>query len=116
MWINPYIAQRSALFFPLLVRPNTILPLGKRRDRPDYDYAEEITFLLTPFADGAALEIEIPDLNGKTVMRVSAKRLGNSLTLTVAGGQSWDWRPIGFTGALLTRTENSVELSITQLL
>jgi len=30
----------DALSIPLLVRPNTVLPIGGRDDRPDYDYAE----------------------------------------------------------------------------
>jgi alpha-D-xyloside xylohydrolase len=38
---------------PLLVRPNTVLPLGAVDDRPDYDHAEGVTLQLYRLADGA---------------------------------------------------------------
>jgi len=37
---------------PVLVRPNTVLPVGAVDDRPDYDYAEGVTLRLYQLADG----------------------------------------------------------------
>ena len=34
---------RAKLSLPLLVRPNTRLPMGARDDRPDYDYEDGVT-------------------------------------------------------------------------
>lgn len=81
---------------PLLVRQNTILPLGSCPDRPDYDYTEDVTLLLTEFEDGAEAKIYIPDIHGNKVMYVQAVREGQTVTVTVTGGSgcrcavSWD--------------------------
>jgi alpha-D-xyloside xylohydrolase len=40
------------LTLPLLVRPNTVLPVGAVDDRPDYDYAEDVTLHLYQLAEG----------------------------------------------------------------
>ncbi|MFD1147540.1 alpha-xylosidase [Saccharothrix hoggarensis] len=37
---------------PVLVRPNTILPVGAVDDRPDYDYADGVTLHVYELADG----------------------------------------------------------------
>ena len=29
---------------PLMVRPNTVLPLGNSEEGPEYDYADQVTF------------------------------------------------------------------------
>ncbi|MBE1576982.1 alpha-xylosidase [Amycolatopsis roodepoortensis] len=43
------------LTVPLLVRPNTVLPLGAVDDRPDYDYADGVTLQLYRLEDGARI-------------------------------------------------------------
>ena len=47
------------LTVPLLVRPNTVLPLGAVEDRPDYDYAEGVTLRVHQLADGATVTTEV---------------------------------------------------------
>lgn len=37
---------------PVLVRPNTVLPVGAVDDRPDYDYAEGVTLHVYELSDG----------------------------------------------------------------
>ena len=36
--------QHGYLSLPLMVRPNTVLPVGANEDRPDYDYADGVTY------------------------------------------------------------------------
>ncbi|RSM51854.1 alpha-xylosidase [Amycolatopsis sp. WAC 01376] len=43
------------LTVPLLVRPNTVLPLGAVDDRPDYDYADGVTLRPYRLEDGARI-------------------------------------------------------------
>ncbi|MFQ3586803.1 MAG: alpha-xylosidase [Fimbriimonadaceae bacterium] len=39
-----WVRERYELLsLPILVRPNTLLPIGARDDRPDYDYADGVT-------------------------------------------------------------------------
>ena len=71
---------------PLMVRPNSILPLGNNDQRPDYDYADGVTLVVSAFDEGAEASVEIPDLSGKTVMKVTAKRVGEEIHLQVEGG------------------------------
>ncbi|WP_410657399.1 alpha-xylosidase [Amycolatopsis sp. lyj-112] len=49
------------LTVPLLVRPNTVLPLGAVDDRPDYDYAEGATLRLYRLEDGARITTTVGD-------------------------------------------------------
>jgi alpha-D-xyloside xylohydrolase len=44
---------------PLLVRPNTVLPLGAVDDRPDYDYADGVTLQIHHLDDGASVTTEV---------------------------------------------------------
>ena len=60
---------------PLMIRPNSILPLGNNDQKPDYDYEDGISLLVSAFDEGAEAKTEIPDLKGETVMTVTAKRV-----------------------------------------
>lgn len=71
---------------PLMVCPNSILPLGNNDQRPDYDYADGVTLVVSAFDEGAEASVEIPDLSGETVMKVTAKRVGEEIHLQVEGG------------------------------
>ncbi len=76
---------------PLLVRPNSILAVGACNDKPDYDFAEGVTFYLSEFEDGASAEIFVTDVKGNKVRKVSATREGNVISVTVEGGSdNWD--------------------------
>lgn len=76
---------------PLLVRPNSILAVGACYDKPDYDFAEGVTFYLSEFEDGASAEIFVTDINGNKVRRVNALREGDTITVTLDGGSdNWD--------------------------
>ena len=71
---------------PLMVRPNSILPLGNNDQKPDYDYAAGVTLVVSAFDEGAEASVEIPDLSGETEMKVTAKRVGEEIHLQVEGG------------------------------
>ena len=71
---------------PLMIRPNTVLALGNNDQKPDYDYADGVSLLVSAFEEGAEAKTEIPDLKGETVMTVTAKRVGDEIHLHVEGG------------------------------
>ena len=71
---------------PLMVRPNTILPMGNNEVDAAYDFADGVTLVLSEFADGAEANIEIPDVKGEIVMNVHAVRHGGEILLTIKGG------------------------------
>ena len=71
---------------PLMIRPNTVLALGNNDQKPDYDYEDGVTLVVSAFDEGAEASVEIPDLSGETVMKVTAKRVGEEIHLQVEGG------------------------------
>ena len=86
---------------PLLVRPNTILPMGACDSRPDYDYTEGTTLCISEFEDGAESSVGIPDTDGNIVCTVFAKRTGLQIELSVDGGSmppSWKIKSLGNEG------------------
>ena len=70
---------------PLMIRPGTILAVGKEDSKPDYEFYEGTKYLLYLPEDGMEAETCVTDMkgNGKTV--VKAKRSGNSINVTVEG-------------------------------
>jgi alpha-D-xyloside xylohydrolase len=64
---------------PLLVRSNTILPIGNRTDCPDYDYSEDIMLHVYQLDDRNAASVEIPALDGTIETRFEVKRSGNTI-------------------------------------
>ena len=59
---------------PLLVRPNTVIPIGHRTDRPDYDYSNDVTLQVYQLEDNKHVQIEIPTLDGKIETMFTAVR------------------------------------------
>ena len=66
---------------PLMVRPGSIVAVGQESSRPDYDFADEVRFLLWLPEDGMTAETGVTDLNGNVVMTVSAGRADGKITL-----------------------------------
>ena len=71
---------------PLMVRPGSVIAVGANSEKPDYDYAEGVKFLLYLPEDGMEAASAVTDLSGKTVMTVCARREGNRISLSVNGG------------------------------
>ncbi|MFE9747931.1 alpha-xylosidase [Saccharothrix saharensis] len=72
------------LTVPVLVRPNTVLPVGAVDDRPDYDYAEGVTLQAYQLADGDHVTVV-----GDTTFRTH--RGGDEIRVEVEGAPS-SWR------------------------
>jgi len=79
------------LEMPVYVRPGRIVALGSTDDRPDYPYAEGVTFRVCALADGAEASATVPDLRGKTAARITVRRKGRGVE-AVLEGASKGWR------------------------
>lgn len=73
------------LGLPLYVRPGTLLPIGSNTDRPDYDYAQDLSVRLYELAEGQAASCDIPRLDGSCAARITATRASGNLTLSWSG-------------------------------
>ncbi len=67
------------LSLPLMVRPGTVLPMGKHDDRPDYDYTDGLELHVYQLAVGQTVTVKIPDLKGQ---------LAATYTVTMKNGQA----------------------------
>lgn len=83
--------RHGFLSLPLLARPNSIIPVGAVADRPDYDFANGVTFHSFEIQDGATLTCRVPDLAGATALTIEATRWGKALQIR-ATGETKEWR------------------------
>lgn len=65
---------------PVFVRDNTLLAWGGNETLPDYDYTEGLELHLYALSDGREAVCEIPDLDGKIVMRAKVSRKGDTVS------------------------------------
>ena len=71
---------------PLMVKENTILPMGNNDREPEYDFADGVTLLPSVFADGKEADVEIPDCRGNVVMKAHAVCRDGEISVHVEGG------------------------------
>jgi alpha-D-xyloside xylohydrolase len=73
------------LSIPLLVRPNTILPVGAHDDKPDYEYAEGVRLRIYELEEGRTAKTVVPNQAGKPALTVTAKRSGQTIAIAASG-------------------------------
>ena len=76
---------------PLLARPGSVIALGARDDRPDYDYAEDVTLRVHELCDGARLTVTVPTLAGGDGVRFAIARTGSAIHIERSGAPA-PWR------------------------
>lgn len=80
---------------PLLVRPNSIIPMGREDARADYDYADGVTLEAYQLADGTQTVV-VPDLRGEMAATFIIERTGERLEVTRAGAaKPWQLLLVG---------------------
>ncbi|WP_153465441.1 alpha-xylosidase [Sediminibacillus terrae] len=67
---------------PLFVKENTILAMGKTNDRPDYDYADDVSFAIYQLNDGQKANAAVTDSTGRSKGKIEATRKGSQITIT----------------------------------
>ncbi|MBN1667548.1 MAG: hypothetical protein JW862_10685, partial [Anaerolineales bacterium] len=93
-------AQHDFFSLPLWVRPGTLLPVGARHDRPDYDYAAGLTLQVYEFQDGDRRLVEIPALDGSVAARFQVEQQQGCLQVQLLaapgapGGPGADWQVV----------------------
>lgn len=70
---------------PLLVKENSLIPIGNNNAKPDYDYADGVAFHLFELAEGASTEASVCSLQGMTELKVKASRSGGTITVEAFG-------------------------------
>ena len=78
------------LSLPLLVHPNSVIPIGSRSDRPDYEYSDGVTLQVYQLEDGKQVSVEIPSLDGEIETRFNVRREGHVIHIQ-RQGSSTEW-------------------------
>ena len=84
-----YTEKFDYFTLPLMVRENTILPLGNCEEQPDYEYTADVTLQLYEMIEGQEEKIVIPDMNGIPTMEVKAIKQNGITDIQVEGGGEW---------------------------
>ncbi|HEV8248064.1 MAG TPA: alpha-xylosidase [Polyangiaceae bacterium] len=79
--------QVSMFRVPLLVRPGTLLPIGKFDDRPEYDFAQGLRLELFELDDGAEARSVVHGSDGKPLAEFRATRQGKRIQFVATAGR-----------------------------
>ncbi|HVO40155.1 MAG TPA: alpha-xylosidase [Spirochaetia bacterium] len=77
--------RHGYLSLPLLARPNSVVAMGSNDVRPDYDYADGVTFHVFEPADGSECSCVVCSTDGKEEASLAVRRRGDTLTITRKG-------------------------------
>jgi alpha-D-xyloside xylohydrolase len=77
--------QHDHLSLPLLVRPNTVLPVGANEQQPDYDYADGVTLHVFELEDDATATARVPTRSGAAGATFEVRREGQRVDVRSQG-------------------------------
>jgi alpha-D-xyloside xylohydrolase len=81
---------------PLMVRPNSVIAIGKHEDRPDYDYGEGVTLQVYELEDGKHASVAIPSVTGKIQTSFEVRREGRKINVKRHGkSKAWQLLLVG---------------------
>ncbi len=98
---------------PLLVRPNSVIAIGNRTDKPDYDYSDGVTLQIYQLQDGGQVRVEIPSLNGKIETTFEITRRGQDIHIQ-RHGPAKEWS-VSLAGDPSTETQLEAQSSETTI-
>ena len=106
--------RHGYLSLPLYVRPDSVLPVGARSDRPDYDWADGVTLHLVELADGHRSVTTVPGAAGGEPSVFVVRRDGAAVRVE-ARGATGPWRvQVGVGGTVVEAAarDGVVELTL----
>lgn len=85
-----YSENHGYMTLPMMIKPNTLLAVGKEDSRPDYDYADGVSLHLFELGDGASAQADIVNTLAEQELSVTASRSGNVIEVKASGaGKPW---------------------------
>jgi alpha-D-xyloside xylohydrolase len=81
-WIRE---RHSYMSLPLMVRANSIIPIGTNELQPEYDFSNGTVFHVFELQDGMISTVDLPALNGDLVATATAARSNQSVRFRVEG-------------------------------
>ena len=77
--------EHDFLNLPLLVRPNSILPVGRQDQRPDYDYADGVTLQIYELEEGHHDPVVVRGPDGGVAATFHVERTDSTITIRAEG-------------------------------
>ncbi len=84
--------KHGYLSVPLLVKENSIVALGARDDRPDYDYGDGVELRIYELEDGVRVSDVVFGMDNAEEVKMSAERAGNVITVNVMSDKAYSVR------------------------
>lgn len=82
--------RHDVMSLPLLARPNSVIAIGAEATRPDYDYADGVTFHVFELDGGATASAVVRTSAGAIAATVTVRRDGDTIDVDVTGAdQPW---------------------------
>ncbi|HEX3043279.1 MAG TPA: alpha-xylosidase [Bacillota bacterium] len=79
--------KHDYLSLPLLVRPGSIIPVGSRNDRPDYDYTDGVSFHVFELQENSSATTVVCNTEGRIDLEITLKRTLQNIQVEVRGGE-----------------------------
>ncbi len=84
--------KHGYLSIPLMVKENSVIAIGSRDDRPDYDYGENAELKIYALQDGTEAASVIYGMNRKPELQITALKQGNEIKIHVETEKSYTLR------------------------
>ena len=81
--------QYDYFSLPLFVRKNSVIPVGNETGKPDYDYANGVTFHVFDLDNVTEIETIVPDVEGSRKMTMNLGKNEDSLVFQGTGLENW---------------------------
>ena len=78
-----YSEKYDYLSLPLMVKENSIIPLGACDDKPDYDYADGVELRIYELQEGARALKTVYGMGGEAELTIKAVRMADTITISV---------------------------------
>ena len=84
-WIKE---KHNYMSLPLMVRPNSVIAVGANEKRPDYDYADGVTFHVFELQNDKTISTTVPTTEGKTAMTIEVSCKGQVINIKTKGSSN----------------------------
>ncbi len=85
-------ATHDFLSLPLFARPGSVVALGAVDDRPDYNFADEVTFRVFELDDGQKATCSVASLKGADAIKLTVRRKGKRVEAALSGASDAPWQ------------------------
>lgn len=86
-WISE---THNYMSLPLMVRPNSIIPVGNIDTKPDYDFADNVVLHVFELQDDSECGAVVCNMAGDPELNVKVKKAGNTILINANGtGKPW---------------------------